>query len=123
MWSLPRAAESKLVLLAQQAGNSTRAELLGQEIGILFRKTAGPEDGGLESQRPILCELEVRYFYTKRGDGKALVLEGLPRGCVKCVKFLPGGSGQDVSWELNKVIFSLMLITWEEGFQRSAIII
>ena len=34
-----------------------------------------------------------------------------------------GGSGQDVSWELNKVIFSLMLSTWEEGFQRSAIII
>lgn len=43
--------ESKLVLLAQQASSSiSRAELWGQEIGILFRKPAGPEDGGLESQ-------------------------------------------------------------------------
>ena len=27
-----------------------------------------------------------------------------------------GGPGQDVSCELNKGIFSLMLITWEAGF-------
>lgn len=91
-----------------------RAELWGQEIEFI-QKACRPRRWWIRVPNQV-------SFILKRGDGTALVLEGLLRGCVKCVNFFlqrfTGGSGQGVSWELNKVIFSLMLITWENGFPK-----
>ena len=52
----------KLVLLATPEANKLQDELLGQGIVTLFGKSADQEDGGLVSQRTILCKLEFRLL-------------------------------------------------------------
>ena len=59
---VPFVTKSKLILLAAQQANKSRAKLLGQGILTLFRKPADLAHGGLVSQRTILPELEFRLL-------------------------------------------------------------
>ena len=127
-WTTTVTASQHILLAAKQA-NKSRDDLLRQGIATLFRKPADREDGELATvnscpkQSPYLSP---GFFYTKRRGSKVkhfLISIGLRPPAsgadVLISSFLQsftGWPGQDVSCEVNKDNFSLMIITWEAGF-------
>lgn len=74
--------KSKLIPFTSWQANKSQDEVLSEGIGThpFIKKAADGEDNRLLFQRPILPELEVRFFYTKRRGGVARCCRPLGAG-------------------------------------------
>ena len=68
------ACKSKLILLAPCQASKSRNKLLGQGRVTLFGKPAGPEKGGLVSQRAILTQVRIQASFILKREGVGLLI-------------------------------------------------
>ena len=101
--------KAKCTLLTSQQASKSREESLGQGTTTLFRKPADQEDGGLENYLP---RVRIQACFILKGEGVMSNISWFrldSRGDVlisSCPQSSTGGSGQDISCDLNKGILT-----------------